>query len=262
MSASSIQDDQPPFTQSSTSWVPIDKPYTTDPDIIEQMTDEYVGCLCQGSNSCNDSSSCLCLKLSQGSNFYSGKLVAPPNLHGYQKPVLECHSNCACSNQFCGNQVLGRGPLPCLTIYETVSKGQALKTDRDIIQNTFVCEYIGELIQSQEAKKRLAYCRTPNYLLCVQERFSTNQTNTYIDARHYGNLSRFINHSCEPNLVSVVMRSGCNLPRIGLFAARNIAAEEELTFSYGSSESALSKTRCLCGSSSCTGFLPFDGVSD
>ena len=52
-----------------------------------------------------------------------------------------------------------------------------------------------------------------------------------IDARKYGNVARFINHLCEPNLVPVkvfVDSQDLRFPRICLFASRDILAQEEL----------------------------------
>lgn len=62
---------------------------------------------------------------------------------------------------------------------------------------------------------------------------------------------------------------GSVIPRIAFFAARDIAAGEELTFSYGGDAAAqqgandsatprLSDRLCLCGSEQCMGALPFD----
>lgn len=56
-----------------------------------------------------------------------------------------------------------------------------------------------------------------------------------IDAAHYGNVSHFVNHSCDPNLqVYNVFIENLDerLPRIAFFAKRGIKAGEELTFDY------------------------------
>jgi len=52
-----------------------------------------------------------------------------------------------------------------------------------------------------------------------------------IDAFNYSNVSRFINHSCDPNLMSV--RSFINhhdkrFPRIAFFAVQDIKEDEQL----------------------------------
>jgi len=58
------------------------------------------------------------------------------------------------------------------------------------------------------------------------------ETDTFcIDAARYGNVSRFINHLCEPNLVPVkvfVDHQDLRFPRMCFFAMRDIKAYEEL----------------------------------
>jgi len=58
-----------------------------------------------------------------------------------------------------------------------------------------------------------------------------NPVNLVINCEKFGNLTRFINHSCEPNLVAkIVHRNG--YPSVTLHALRNINAQEELTLDY------------------------------
>ena len=41
--------------------------------------------------------------------------------------------------------------------------------------------------------------------------------NTYIDGRERGNLSRFFNHSCDPNMKTAVVRiRDCDIPYVGM----------------------------------------------
>ena len=61
----------------------------------------------------------------------------------------------------------------------------------------------------------------------VQKKFKDNFFPLCVDATYYGNESRFINHSCEPNLKSfniVTEVEGHTYHRISLFASRNIHA--------------------------------------
>lgn len=56
-----------------------------------------------------------------------------------------------------------------------------------------------------------------------------------IDATHFGNEARYINHSCDPNLVvrSVyVEHLDQRYHRLALFALRDIHEGEELSFDY------------------------------
>lgn len=55
-----------------------------------------------------------------------------------------------------------------------------------------------------------------------------------IDALRCGNVARFLNHSCRPNVRCVRARLGVeSVLRVGLFAARQVEAGEELTLDYG-----------------------------
>ena len=52
-----------------------------------------------------------------------------------------------------------------------------------------------------------------------------------VDGSRKGNIARFINHSCEPNLY--VEKWWVNrVPRLGLFAKRPIAEGEEVSYNY------------------------------
>ncbi|PIO53638.1 hypothetical protein TELCIR_25020, partial [Teladorsagia circumcincta] len=59
-----------------------------------------------------------------------------------------------------------------------------------------------------------------------------------VDARLYGNFTRFINHSCRPNAtVGMVVWEALpeQLSHICIFAAENIPKGKEITISYGKS---------------------------
>ena len=57
-----------------------------------------------------------------------------------------------------------------------------------------------------------------------------------IDASRIGNIARFANNSCSPNLLAVevmIAHRDPRLPRVAFFARRDISAGTELTFHYG-----------------------------
>lgn len=58
------------------------------------------------------------------------------------------------------------------------------------------------------------------------------ESDTYcIDAARYGNVSRFINHLCDPNLIPVkvfIDHQDLRFPRMCFFASRDIKAYDEL----------------------------------
>ncbi|KAK4256212.1 hypothetical protein QN277_009107 [Acacia crassicarpa] len=84
-----------------------------------------------------------------------------------------------------------------------------------------------------------------------------------IDAARYGNLGRFFNHSCVPNMYAqdVLYDHGDRrIPHIMLFAAENIPPLKELTYDYNyskdqifNSDGSIKKKDCFCGSVGCTG---------
>uniref|UniRef100_T1JJ95 Histone-lysine N-methyltransferase n=1 Tax=Strigamia maritima TaxID=126957 RepID=T1JJ95_STRMM len=222
---------------------------------------KFCGCNCV--SSC-DSTSCSCLQ-NYGTNYDKNGLFLPHDSDGMSIPVIECNSSCTCS-QSCKNRQVQHGIQIPLCVYWTYTKGWGLKTLEDIPNRKFVCEYAGEIINHDEAKKRCKKLNSTcdNYLLAVLEHLSDGQiVETYVDPRLKGNVGRFINHSCEPNLKMVPIRVENTIPKFCLFAQRNILAGEELTFDYSGDVNTTSdvgdsnRKKCLCNSDKCGGFLPF-----
>eukprot|EP00594_Rhizosolenia_setigera_P019259 CAMPEP_0178979026 /NCGR_PEP_ID=MMETSP0789-20121207/25569_1 /TAXON_ID=3005 /ORGANISM="Rhizosolenia setigera, Strain CCMP 1694" /LENGTH=268 /DNA_ID=CAMNT_0020668997 /DNA_START=476 /DNA_END=1279 /DNA_ORIENTATION=- len=77
----------------------------------------------------------------------------------------------------------------------------------------------------------------------------------YIDARLKGNLSRFINHSCDPNC-KLVPYNVAGYMRIGIFALRDIEQGEFLSYDYQfDTKQHGNEFLCRCGSQNCRGTL-------
>ena len=94
----------------------------------------------------------------------------------------------------CINRVVQHGRKIPLCIFRTDNRGWGVKTLQPIKANTFVTEYVGEVITSEEAEKRgRAYDEEgETYLFDLD--FDDDQMFT-IDAKKYGNISHFFNHS-------------------------------------------------------------------
>jgi histone-lysine N-methyltransferase SETD1 len=74
-----------------------------------------------------------------------------------------------------------------------------------------------------------------------------------IDATMKGNLSRFINHSCEPNCTaSVLVENGKH--KIAIYADKYIEVGTELSYDYKFPIEVV-KIKCLCGAEKCKGYL-------
>lgn len=86
-----------------------------------------------------------------------------------------------------------------------------------------------------------------------------------VDASKHGNVGRFINHSCSPNLYAqnvLYDHDDKSMPHIMLFAAENIPPLQELTYHYNyavdqvhDSDGNIKRKDCHCGSDECTGRL-------
>jgi histone-lysine N-methyltransferase SUV39H len=144
-------------------------------------------------------------------------------------------------------------------------KGWAVRALSDVRRGQFVCEYLGELITSEEADRRgyqLAHPET-SYLYELDfahgQEDSENQEAAYVlDATEMGGVARFLNHSCDPNLASYsvwVDDLDPGRPRIAFFALRDIRANEELHFNYQMVGALSRDIPCYCGARNCRKFL-------
>lgn len=151
--------------------------------------------------------------------------------------VHECNSFCACDPTKCLNRVVQKGPSKHLNIKEspTITNQYGLFSSSFLCKGTFICEYAGEIISRKEAEKREElYSQDRNYIMCLNLKpeggSKTNQDEdldmspfqTFIDPTWKGNIGRYLNHSCEPNCDSVVVRVDSLVPKVG-----------EILWSYG-----------------------------
>lgn len=178
--------------------------------------------------------------------------------------VYECNSMCSC-NKECPNRVLQKGVQVKIEVYKTKHKGWAVRAAQAISRGTFICEYLGEVLNDQEANKRGERYDNEgcSYLYDIDAHIDTSDlidgVQPYvIDATKYGNVARFINHSCSPNLVNyqvLVESMDCQLAHIGLYASRDIAFGEELAYDYRYKLLPGKGCPCNCGASNCRGRL-------
>ncbi|KAL5015146.1 hypothetical protein ScPMuIL_009416 [Solemya velum] len=96
-------------------------------------------------------------------------------------------------------------------------------------------EYVGEVITNEEAERRgMEYDATGRTYLFDLD-YNDGDCPFTVDACNYGNVSHFVNHSCDPNLEVYgvwINTLDPRLPRIALFSKRDIQKGEELTFDY------------------------------
>lgn len=192
--------------------------------------DPPIGCECK---TCNSKTKC-CFAQDDGLCPYTlkHKIRVPPGT-----PIYECNKRCNCDID-CINRVVQRGTKMQFCIFRTANgRGWGVKTMKAIKKGSFVTQYVGEVITNEEAEKRGkeydAAGRT--YLFDLDYNESEEQCPYTVDAAIYGNISHFINHSCDPNLAVYGVWINCldpNLPKLALFATKDIKQNEEITFDY------------------------------
>ncbi|XP_023951571.2 putative histone-lysine N-methyltransferase 1 [Bicyclus anynana] len=164
--------------------------------------------------------------------------------------LTECGPTCRAGDR-CNNRAFEKRLYPNMTPYRTPHRGWGLKALEDIKAGQFVIEYVGELIDEQEFRRRMRRkqeVRDENfyYLTLDKERM--------IDAGPKGNLARFMNHSCEPNCETQKWTVLGDV-RVGLFALYDIPANSELTFNYNLESTGIEKKQCMCGAKRCSGYI-------
>ncbi|KAM9370905.1 histone-lysine N-methyltransferase EHMT1-like isoform 1-T1 [Phaethornis superciliosus] len=217
----------------------------TSPMDIDRNITHLQYCVCI--DDCS-SSNCMCGQLSMRCWYdKDGRLL--PEFNMAEPPLIfECNHACSCWRT-CRNRVVQNGLRTRLQLYRTQKMGWGVRTMQDIPPGTFVCEYVGELISDSEADVR----EEDSYLFDLDNKDGEVYC---IDARFYGNISRFINHLCEPNLIPVrvfMSHQDLRFPRIAFFSTRHIEAGEEIGFDYGDRFWDIKGKyfSCQCGSPKC-----------
>ncbi|KAL3500960.1 hypothetical protein ACH5RR_035409 [Cinchona calisaya] len=240
------------------------------------------GCKCNGN--CMHPKNCACAQLN-GSKFpyvrhNGGRLKKAKDV------VFECGPKCGCGPD-CINRISQRGIKYQLEVFRTLDKGWAVRTKDFIPSGAPVCEYIGILKRTDELdnvdvndyifeidclhtikgiegrERRFGAVSVPlcDHIEKIKDGYLEKTPEFCIDASTIGNVSRYINHSCEPNLfVQCILSThhDVRLARIVLFAAGSISPLQELTYDYGyqldsviGRDGKVKEQPCFCGTQDC-----------
>lgn len=160
-----------------------------------------------------------------------------------------------CKQKYCQNKAFHLRPLPKFSIFQTDHCGTGVRINVPKNKGDFIIEYVGEVIGKCEMKKRLSATSKNETNFYIMEL----SNGKYIDARKMGNISRYINSSCSPNCeLQKWIDSSTNTIQIGIFAIRNIEANEEITFNYNFfhyGKKKITLFECKCKSKNCIGTL-------
>lgn len=141
---------------------------------------------------------------------------------------------------------------PWIVMRRSRIHGRGVYARTFIPKGTRLIEYTGERISNAEADRRYDDESMPEHHTFL---FILN-SRTCIDAAKGGNISRFINHSCDPNCVAWIEGQ-----HIWIDALRDIEKGEELAYDYEYdflpeyTVEDLDFYRCECGSRNCRGTI-------
>ncbi|KAE8727740.1 Histone-lysine N-methyltransferase, H3 lysine-9 specific SUVH5 [Hibiscus syriacus] len=219
------------------------EPHMIYPDWCCPIPSKGCGCI----NGCSESVNCSCVMKNGGEIPYNhnGAIVEAKPL------VYECGPNCSCPPS-CHNRVGQHGMKFQLEIFKTESRGWGVRSLNSIPSGSFICEYAGELLEDREAERKgsdeYLFDIGNNSDISLWDGLSTIMPDAHssscqvvqdsgftIDAARIGNIGRFINHSCSPNLYAqnvLYDHEDMRISHIMFFAAENIPPLQELTYHY------------------------------
>lgn len=169
-----------------------------DPDNLD-LRSSLCGCECYYlGRKCGPKSQYCCAHMAGSEFAYSqaGKVRVAPGT-----PIYECNPKCACPSS-CINRIVQLGRKIPLCIFRTIGRGWGVKTMQPLKCNTFVSEYVGEVITNEEAERRGEMCDAQGITYLFDLDFEDDNSAFTIDAANYGNISHFFNHSVS--IVSLV----------------------------------------------------------
>ncbi|KAL9239927.1 hypothetical protein vseg_014198 [Gypsophila vaccaria] len=232
------------------------------------------GCNCHSACEAGDLN-CSCIRKNGGDFPYTSNAVLVSRM-----PMLyECGPSCPCFPN-CKNRVTQGGLKVRLEVFRTRGRGWGLRSWDPIRSGTFICEYAGEVIDKAQSDREES--ENNDYIFdtsrVLDKSFKWNcdpplvgdtvtgsldedydiPTPLFIDAKDSGNVARFMNHSCSPNVFwqpVVYDHNGESYLHIAFYALRHIPPMTELTFDYGISQSESRRKQCFCGSPNCKGYF-------
>ncbi|KAJ7972043.1 Histone-lysine N-methyltransferase, H3 lysine-9 specific SUVH1 [Quillaja saponaria] len=226
-----------------------------------------MGCSCIG-GCLPGNFNCHCIQKNEGYLPHSANGV----LVNLKSLIYECGPSCQCPPN-CQNRVSQSGLKFRLEVFKSKDKGWGLRSWDAIRAGAFICEYAGEVTDSSKAEELCGeneddylFDSTQTYQqLEIFPRESYESLNIpfplFITAKNVGNVARFMNHSCSPNVFwRPMLRENKNETdlHIAFHAVRNIPHMAELTYDYGMVlpiKAGQKKKKCLCGSAKCRDFF-------
>ncbi|KAJ3998611.1 hypothetical protein F5050DRAFT_1566757 [Lentinula boryana] len=239
--------------------------------------------------SCGVSSACGCQGISELVDRYKKPARAYTEDGLFRFPILsksgieviECNQYCNCTLSECSNRVAQQPRSVPIEIFKTEALTEnggwgARCTAQVVKRGTVLGSYTGEIVYRQTAN--LLQGNHGTYVFDLDgkdpaednEELNENVQIYSIDARKCGNWTRFLNHSCLPNLAvySAVWDTipEQNIPHLVFFALEDIPKGAEMTVDYHAGIPVPRQGRihihrppdtnkCFCGAKRCRGWV-------
>ena len=170
--------------------------------------------------------------------------------------IWECNSACECDPDLCCSRPVKkfeRNIAVKVMVKKTKERGFGLFANEKIYKGQYIGPYQGEMSILRETE---ASTRDDTYIfLSCEDLINEKGEMVVIDSRKRGNASRFINHSCEQNIiVYYILHPRAKYPIIGLFAMQDIEIGEELFLDYTDKYWEIKNKKgmfCCCDSPGC-----------
>ncbi|KAF8051479.1 hypothetical protein N665_1717s0013 [Sinapis alba] len=231
---------------------------------------------CEG-QSCEDPT-CSCIQRNGGELPYDNRILICR-----KRMIYECGDMCSCPPD-CKNRLTQSGLKIRVELFKTERCGWGLRSWEPIRAGTFICELVGTAKRRDEIEEDDEYVFDTSRV-CKNFRWNYEpelvgedcwdqvseayklRSEILVSARGSGNVSRFMNHSCSPNVMWQPIefeKAGQPSVHIAFFAKRHIPPLTELRYDYGMSLDTREfdedgrrifkgKRVCLCGSEKCRG---------
>jgi len=146
-----------------------------------------------------------------------------------------------------------RTTSPYIIVRKSKIHGTGVFARTDIPEGTRVIEYVGDKITKAESDRRyeIAWERSQYgnnekgvvYIFTLNKRYD-------IDGDVWWNTAKNINHSCDPNCETDIIRG-----HVWIIAMRDIKKGQEISYNYGYDFDSYEDHRCHCGSRRCVGYI-------
>lgn len=136
-----------------------------------------------------------------------------------------------------------------LLVRRSATHGRGLFARNDFAAGEQVAEYTGKMYAEGEVSESWDGCRT--YLFALSD-------GSTIDGADGGNESRYLNHSCDPNVEAFEIRQGNGIISLMVSTLRCVRAGEELLLDYSlviDESDDVANYSCLCGHECCRGSM-------